>query len=228
VTRILAALAISAIATLVRADATGLLYDPQPPANSAYVRIVNAAPGATVDVAVDGRPRLRAIAAGAASDYMVLAAGRRSLAIGPSGKPAVLKVDIDAAAGRAITIAFGRLAADAKPWTFEDRANTNKLKAVVAVYHLAENGDPIDVATADGATKVFTGIAPGTSAGRAVNPVKADLVATRAGASARASLAMEPGGTYSVLVYPGADGRLVAHALLNKVERYTGREAPAK
>ena len=226
--RILAALALAAIATLARADANGLLYDPQPPANSAYVRIVNVAPGSAIDVSVDGRARLRGIAPGEASDYLVLPAGRRVLAIAPAGQAAILKVDLDVAAGRAMTVAVNKVAADAKPWIFEDKANTNKLKAVVAVYYLADKGAPLDVATADGATKVFSGVAPGTSTGRAVNPINVELVATSAGANARASLAMAPGGTYSVLVYPGAQGALAAQGLLNKVERYTGKETATK
>jgi len=228
VIRILAALALAAIATLARADANGLLYDPQPPANSAYVRIVNVAPGSAIDVSVDGRARLRGIAPGEASDYLVLPAGRRVLAIAPAGQAAILKVDLDVAAGRAMTVAVNKVAADAKPWIFEDKANTNKLKAVVAVYYLADKGAPLDVATADGATKVFSGVAPGTSTGRAVNPINVELVATSAGANARASLAMAPGGTYSVLVYPGAQGALAAQGLLNKVERYTGKETATK
>ena len=226
--RILAALALAAIATLARADANGLLYDPQPPANSAYVRIVNVAPGSAIDVSVDGRARLRGIAPGEASDYLVLPAGKRTLAIAPAGKAAALKIDLDVAAGRAMTVAVNKVAADAKPWIFEDKANTNKLKAVVAVYYLAEKGAPLDVATADGATKVFNDVAPGTSTGRAVNPISVELVATSAGSNARASLAMAPGGTYSVLVYPGAQGALAAQGILNKVERYTGKETATK
>jgi len=228
VIRILAALAILATATVARADAAGLLYDPQPPANSAYVRVINAAPGSAIDVSVDGRPRLRAIESGNASDYMVLPAGKRALAVGAAGKAPSVKLDLDIASGRAMTIAIGKLASDAKPWIFEDKANTNKLKAVVAVYYLADKGAPIDLATADGATKVFTGVAPGTSTGRAVNPIKVDLVATGGPAPARTRLAMDPGGTYSVLVYPGAKGEFVARSLLNKVERYTGKPSEAK
>jgi len=204
-------------ATAARADATGLLYDPQPPANSAYVRVINAAAGNAVDVSVDGRARLRGIGPGEASEYLVLPAGKRALAIGAT------KVELDVAAGRALTVAFK---GDAKPWIFEDKANTNKLKAVVAVYYLADKGAAVDVLTADGATKVFTGVAPGTSTGRAVNPIKVDLIAANAGSTAalaKANLAMEPGGTYSLLIYPGARGELAARGLLNKVERYTGK-----
>lgn len=225
-TRTFAALATAAIATLARADATGLLYDPQPPANSAYVRVINAIPGVALDVAVDGKARLRGVKTATASDYMVLPAGKRSLDIGPAGKPAQVNAAFDVAAGRAMTVAIHALQPEAKPWIFEDRANTNKLKSVVAVYYLADKGAPLDVTTADGATKVFASVVAGTSSGRAVNPIKVDLVAAAVGSTtplARASLAMEAGGTYSVLLLPGAGGTLAATALVNKVERYTGK-----
>lgn len=220
------AVAALALATSARGELNGLLYDPQPPASSAYVRVINAAPDA-IDVAVDGKARVTALPTGEASDYLVLPAGKRVLSVS-AGKSSKRDMALEIAEGRAITVAVRALASDAKPWIFEDKANTNKLKAVVAVYYLADKGAPIDVGTADGTVKVFTAIAPGSSTGRAVNPIKVDLVATAAGAAAplaRASLSMAPGGTYSVVLYPSAKGELAAHAMLNKVERYTGRQA---
>ena len=109
----------------------------------------------------------------------------------------------------------------------ESAESSGRKGAEIRAY-LAEKGAPLDVATADGATKVFTAVAPGTSTGRAVNPINVELVATSAGSNARASLAMAPGGTYSVLVYPGAQGALTAQGLLNKVELYTGKDIPTK
>jgi hypothetical protein len=84
--------------------------------------------------------------------------------------------------------------------------------------------------TADGTTRVFSGVRPGTSAGLSVNPITVDLIATDAKSPAplaRTTLAMAPGGTYSVLLFPDAGGRLAARALHNKVERYTGKQATA-
>ena len=219
------AVAALALATSARGELNGLLYDPQPPASSAYVRVINAAPDA-IDVAVDGKARVTALPTGEASDYLVLPAGKRVLSVS-AGKSSKRDMALEIAEGRAITVAVRALASDAKPWIFEDKANTNKLKAVVAVYYLADKGAPIDVGTADGTVKVFTAIAPGSSTGRAVNPIKVDLVATAAGAAAplaRASLSMAPGGTYTWMLLKGKAG-LEAHAFQNKVERYTGRQA---
>jgi hypothetical protein len=190
---------------------------------------VNAVPESVIDVSVDGRPRLQGLATGYASDYLVLPAGKRALAVRAAKGSADIPLDV--APGRAMTVAVNALRPDARPWIFEDKANTNKLKAVVAVYYLADKGAPLDVLTADGATKVFSAVQPGTSAGLSVNPIKVDLIAAPAGSAnaiARASLAMSPGGTYSVLLFPGPRGEHSARALHNKVERYSGKQAAAR
>src|SRR5216117_1311475 len=96
----LRALALSALAfaTPVLGQQRGLLYDPQPPANSAYVRVINATPDGPVDVSVDGRVRIQGLASGAASDYLVLRAGKRNLDVGLAGKSATVSVPVEVAA----------------------------------------------------------------------------------------------------------------------------------
>jgi len=220
--RALALLSFAALSLAAEAQVAGLLYDPEPPANSAYVRVINVAGDAPVDVSVDGRARITSLASGEASDYLVLPAGKRNLVIGVAGKGEAASTSLDVTAGHAITVA---VRSGAAPWIFEDKANTNKLKAVIAVYHLG-SGAPFDVLTADGATKVFTGVKPGTSAGLSVNPIKVDLIVATPGTNtpvARTSVAMAPGGTYSLLLLPGPRGALTARAFQNKVERYTGK-----
>jgi alginate O-acetyltransferase complex protein AlgF len=228
--RICAGLALVAACGVARAEKDGLLYDPQPPANSAYVRLINAVPEATFDVSIDGNARLSGLRTGDASDYLVLPAGKRALGI-TSAKGPKLNVNLDVAAGRAMTLAIHSLRPGAPPWIFEDKANTNNLKSILAVYYHAHHRDALDVLTADGKIKVFAGVKPSSSAGISVNPIKVDLIAAPAGSTqplARASLAMAPGGTYSVLLFPGPRGELTARALHNKVERYTGKPAPPK
>jgi hypothetical protein len=59
-----------------------------------------------------------------------------------------------------------------------------------------------------------------------VNPISIDLVATAAGDKlprGRISLTMAQGGTYSIILLSGEGGKLVARALQNKIERYTGK-----
>lgn len=209
------------------AQSTGVLYDPEPPADSAYVRVILSSREAAVDVMVDGHARIRKLDAGEASDYMVLAAGKHTIALHPVGKPvAYLSTTIDVVRGRAMTLAFTALKANTAPVIFEDKANTNKLKALLAVYHLDAKAGPLDVLTADGSTKVFSGLAFGTSSSLQVNPIAIELVAVKAGEKTpktRTSLTLTQGGAYSVLLLPGEGGKLLARTTQNKIERYTGK-----
>ena len=209
------------------AQPTGLLYDPEPPADSAYVRVINAAPKGTVDVLVDGRSRIQKLGTGEASEYMVMTAGKHTIALHASGKQeAQLTTTLDVARGRATTVAFTALRGDSSPVVFEDKANTNKLKALLAVYHLANKEEPLDVLTLDGKTKVFSNVAYGTSASIQVNPISIELITVKVGEKtpqARTTLAMSQGGTYSVLLLLSDGGKMVAHSVQNKIERYTGK-----
>ncbi len=213
--------------SVASAEPTGLLYDPEPPVDSAYVRIVLASPAGVADVFVDGRPRVRKLEAGVASEYMVLAAGKHTLALHLPGKTAaLLEAPLEVVRGRAMTVAFTALRADAVPILFEDKANSNKLKALLAVYHLDDKAGPLDVLTADGATRVFSNVPYGASRSIQVNPISIDMIATKVddkAPQARTSLAMTQGGTYSVLLLSGKGGKLTASAVQNKIERYTGK-----
>lgn len=209
------------------AQPTGLLYDPEPPADSAYVRVIHAAREGVLDVWVDGRSRILKLGVGEASDYMVMTTGKHTIALHPEGKQAAqLTTTIDVVRGRATTVAFTALRADAAPIFFEDKANSNKLKALLSVYHLANKAEPLDVLTADGKTKVFSKMAYGTSASLQVNPIAIDLIAAKVDEKTpltRASLAMSQGGTYSVILLAGVNGKLTANSIQNKIERYTGK-----
>lgn len=210
-----------------QAQPAGLLYDPEPPADSAYVRVILASHDGLVDIQVDGRPRIRNLKSGEFSDYMVLSAGKRTISIHTAGKSvANLSSSIDVVRGKAMTVAFTELKTGKTPIIFEDKANTNKLKVQLAVYHLVEKAGPLDVLTADGNTKVFSGVAFGASTSLQVNPISIDLIATNGGdkiAKARTSLSMSQGGTYSILLSSGEGGNLIARTAQNKIERYTGK-----
>ena len=211
----------------VMAQPTGLLYDPEPPVDSAYVRVVLASREGVVDVMVDGRLRIQKLALGEASEYMVLAAGKHTIAVHATGKStAYFSTAFDVARGRAMTLAFATLRADTVPVVFEDKTNSNKLKALLAIYNLDTKIGALDVLTADGNTKVFSAVAYGTSASIPVNPISIDLIAVKVGdkvPQARTSLPMTQGGTYSIFLLSGDGGTLMAHALQNKIERYTGK-----
>ena len=210
-----------------RTQSSGLLYDPEPPIDSAYVRVILASRTGIVDIRVDERPRIQKLIAGAASDYMVLPAGKHTITVHPAGKSAAnVSAKIDVVQGRAMTVAFTELKPDAVPVLFEDKANSNKLKALLAVYHLDPKGGALDVLTADGSTRVFSGVTYGASSFIQVNPITIDLIAATAGEKVprgRTSLAMKQGGTYSLILSSGTDGKLLVRSVQNKIERYTGK-----
>lgn len=209
------------------AQSSGLLYDPEPPVDSAYVRVILASHASAVDVLVDDQIRFRKLGANEASDYMVLTAGKHTLALHPVGKPqAFLTTTLDVVQGRAMSVAFTALLPDTKPILFEDKANSNKLKARLVVYHLVAKAGSFDVLTADGNTKVFSNVAYGTSSSILVNPIAIELIAAKVGdkaALARTLLTMTQGGAYSVFLLSDPNGKIFARSVQNKIERYTGK-----
>lgn len=202
-----------------------LLYDPEPPVDSAYVRMIHVGHESTLEVLVDGKPRIRNLAGGEVSDYLVLPMGKHTIALQAAGKSTVrASAALEVESGRALTVAFA--APGARPLVFEDRANSNKLKAVLAVYRLDAKPGTLDVLSADGKVKVFSNVASGTSSQLSVNPITIELIAAKSGektAQARTTVSMSPGGTYSILLLPGEKGKLIARAAQNMVERYTGK-----
>jgi hypothetical protein len=202
------------------------LYDQEPPADSSYVRVIHIVPDGTVDVLVDGSPRIHKLTSGTASEYLVLPAGKHTLALQTAGKVRV-STGLEIDSGHLITMAFSSLRTDAKPLIFDDKANSNKLKAVLAVYNLDIKSGPLDLLTANGNARVFSNITPGTSTQLSVNPIpKIELIATKTGDKAvlaRTNISMSPGGSYSLLLLPSSDAKLTVYAVQNKIERYTGK-----
>lgn len=200
------------------------LYDPEPPANSAYVRIIHAANEAPLDIWVDGKVRIKQLSNAKASDYMVLPSGQHQIALHIGGKLR-LEFKQEYLAMHAYSLAFTTLKPDSKPIVFEDKTIANKLKATLTVYHLQPGLGPVDISTADGKLTVFPALAELTHAVRAVNPITVDLIATQNGnkqALAQAQIALTQGASYSLLLIPNNDRKLQAHASQNKIERYTG------
>lgn len=222
---ILTALGFSFTTALV-AQTTGALYDPQPPADSGYVRVIVVNTDALVDIQLDGKNRTQGLAASMPSDYMAVKAGAHRLTLLTGGKLPPVDIPLEVVAGRSTTVALHNLRADTKPVFFDDKGNSNRLKAVMTLYHLANKVGPVDTLTADGATKVFSGVAPGTSASLSVNPIAVELQANKVGektALARATLALAQGQTYSLLLVPGDGDKLLLKSSINAVERYTGK-----
>ena len=212
-----------ALPTLTSAQSTGRLYDPMPPDDSAYLRIVQAGSGKPVDVLVDGKVRLRQLASRNPSAYLVIPAGKHVIQL-QSGSTKGPKTTVNAASKGAYTLAFPASTGTAEGTVFVDRTSTNRLKSMLAVYHLAPATGSVDVTTADGKTTVFDDIKPGSPAILEVNPIKVQLAVTsQAKATASSSLSMTQGSAYSVFLFPSKGKGISPLTVENQRERYTGK-----
>lgn len=204
------------------AQSNGRLYDPEPPADSSYVRVVIASKSAGVDVAVDGKVRVRSLSGQEASEYLVLPEGTHTITLLAAGKGQTMtSKTMDIGKGKSLTLGFSSTKGDAHVHVFEDKGNTNKLKATLAAYNLGTSGN-IDVGTADGANKVFAALRPGHSAALQVNPIAVELLAKNEKGSSKVKLEMSQGGTYSIMAFDEGNGRPILKVFQSRVERYTG------
>ncbi|HEX2862922.1 MAG TPA: alginate O-acetyltransferase AlgF [Deinococcales bacterium] len=214
------AVALSLTLPAALAAAPGL-YSPEPPANSAFARFVPASLGGpNEDVYVDGTLRAKNLAPGKPSNYLVVTAGSHSVKVSTAGKTDSLATyTLQAEAKRFYTLPVQ----DGKVTLLSDGTNKDKLKALLAVYNLAASGN-VNVTTADGSTKVFTGVAPGTARSLAVNAVTVDLKVAL-GTAAPVTLkktTFSSGGAYSIFVLAGKDGPSVG-LVQNRTESYSGK-----
>jgi alginate O-acetyltransferase complex protein AlgF len=209
----------------VAAQSTGRLYDPEPPPDSGYVRLILTGKSAPVSVMVDDKLRIKKLEAHEMSEYMVLKEGHHKIALVVGEKAAKTEGrSIDVVRGKSVTLALAGTSHTDTMIGFDDKGNTNKLKAMLTFYHLDNKQGALDVTTADGGTKVFSAVEFGKSSSLQVNPIKVELMTVAAGAkstAAKATLEMDPGATYSAYAVSIA-GKPSLKVTGSKVERYIG------
>ena len=168
------------------------LYAPDPPPDSAFVRIINAT-GTDLTASL-GMKKVSA-SKGSASPYTVIPQGKVAASVGKLSQPLNVK------AGTFYSLAITGSAATPKLSLLEDTGNANRAKALIAVYNLSKL-PAVEFKTADGKTSVIAGVAPGSTKARAVNGIKADLaVFGPAGLiTAFKEIQLERGAAYAVIV----------------------------
>jgi hypothetical protein len=205
------------------AQSSSGLYDPQPPANAAYLRVLlPLRMSGHWQLEVDGKPRFSTLVSGEPSPYLVIGSGSHQISVKDSAGKRVVLHEFNALPGRANTWALS--ATDKRPTVFDDKTSSNKLKAQLSVYHLGKDVQ-IDVLTPDGQTKVFSQLVPGSISTLAVNPVQVELVANAGGkpVSGRVAFDLVQGASYSLFLMPDAQGKFQLIGAINRVERYTGK-----
>jgi alginate O-acetyltransferase complex protein AlgF len=166
------------------------LYDPEPPANSAFVRVINAGTAelkAGIDAVAYG-----AVAGQNASAYRVIPQGAHKLAAGAANK------EVNVLAKRFYSVIVN----GSDVTVLEDPANPGQTKAGLAIYNLSKISS-IALKTDDGKTTVIDGVAPGTVKSQAVNAIKVGLAAFNGTSKIAAfpAVQLERGSTYSTIVF---------------------------
>jgi alginate O-acetyltransferase complex protein AlgF len=179
------------------------LYDPVPPPDSAYVRIIDATCQGKLEASVGGRPVL--VPEGGVSAYVVMTKGKVPVTI--SGRPGT---SADVEGGKYYTVVVNTPGGAGK--TLEDPADANPDKSRVYLYNLSGTGGAslfapkLNVAIIDN-------VENGAVGSRAINAVTVD-VAVRVGEKvietfAQRSFRRRSGDTF-VLCASGAASKVIA------------------
>jgi alginate O-acetyltransferase complex protein AlgF len=187
---------LAALASLP-AFAQEALYDPAPPPNSAFVRLVDAARASTtgtvdsaeLDVSGDG-----------VSSFIVVPAGSHRIALGATSTETALD------AGNYYTVVFNEAGAGA-PTVIRDDVLTNPAKAGLHFYNFS--GKPgLSLTAPKQNVAIFEDVGPGQMKFRPVGAVDVDLTVTSGGSTLAevGSVKLERRAAKSVMVLAAADG----------------------
>lgn len=185
------------------------LYDPAPPPDSAFVRVIDARGEGNFQATI-GDASVTVPETGV-SAYVVVPAGTQDIAL--SSDAGQLSFD----SGKYYTVAFF-VGGAATPVLLEDAILTNPAKSGVYVYNFSDVPG-VTLFAPEPNVAVVEGVAPGASAFRAVNAVTVDLEIT-AGEETLASFAqhaLKRRSATSFVVFGGDSPRAVA--VLNETSR---------
>ncbi len=186
------------------------LYDPAPPPNSAFLRIVSAAPTPATDVKIAGN----AVELGEAnvSGYVVVPGGKS--AVEASGKSG----EVDCPSGKYCSVVFG-LASGSGPTLIVDEVLSNPAKSGLHFYNLTDQ-PALTLFAPDQKVDLFKDVASGAMQFRQVGAVTVNFV-VKAGDSEVAKLdgvELKRRTGHSVIV-SGTTGSIAATVVENTVTK---------
>lgn len=181
----------------------GQVYDPQPPAGSAYMRFVNA-----LDAELTLRPgflpqrRLGTSPEQRVTAYLVVErVADRPLLLEAQAPSLTGRATLRAAPGSYVTVILHRaLDGGIAASPVVDQAEFNRARARLSFYNATADCADARLSLAPDGTVIFQEVAPGAVKTRSVNPVSAELRGECGGQAAApfALEGLEPGGTYSI------------------------------
>jgi len=200
------------------------LYDPEPPPNSSYLRIIHAGSADSYNVIVDGKKRIGNLKPALASQYLILPSGTHQIEMTNVANPnKVIKASVSVVPGHSFTYAFLDYAVMSKPFIFDDIGIGNRLKSQLMVYNLSTNINKIDLQTADGAATVISGIDKYASKYLAVNPVEANVQLVNSDSKkviSKQSLKLTANTNLSIFLLSTPQGSPVVTQQLSTIEKY--------
>jgi Alginate O-acetyl transferase AlgF len=163
------------------------LYDPEPPADSAFVRAFTTD---SLEIKI-GERALGTVAAVTASAYVVIPQGARVVIAGGKSNNVTFK------SGSFYTLVFND---SSKPNVIQDVVSSNRTKANLTLYNLGKTD--ADLKTADGKIPVIATVKPGASNSREVNAIKIAFGAFSLGKLVQAfpETQLERGAAYSAFL----------------------------
>jgi alginate O-acetyltransferase complex protein AlgF len=190
--------------------ADGALYDPAPPPNSAFLRIMSAAPAAVADGKIGGNP----ISLGEAnvSDFVVVPGGKSAVEAG--GKSG----EVDCPSGKYCSVVFD-LAGSSSPALIVDEVLDNPAKSGLHFYNLTDQ-PALTLFAPDQGVALFEGVPTGGMKFRQVGAVTVNL-SVKSGDSEVAKIegaALKRRTGHSVIVR-GASGSITAAIIENTVAK---------
>jgi alginate O-acetyltransferase complex protein AlgF len=187
------------------------LYDPAPPPNSSFVRIIDARGEGNLQATI-GNVSVTVPETGV-SPYVVVPAGEQDVTLSSDAG----KVTVDA--GKYYTIAFF-VGGSPAPALLEDEVLDNPAKSGVYLYNFSDEPS-VKLFAPQPNVAVVDDIKPGASAFRAVNAVTVDL-AVMAGDQTVASfdkLALKRRSAMSFVVFGAGEAPATAVAVVNETSR---------
>ena len=184
------------------------LYDPEPPADASFVRVLNATDNASVTANINTQP-VGFTTSDPLSDYYVKTKGDYTISAGDINEKLSLN------SGKYYTIALH----NGKAHLLEDTILKNPAKATLYVYNMTSS--PLSIKAPKFKATIFENIAPGTSDSREINAVSFELIAsandTELDTLSNVTLKRRQG--TSLVFVEDADGKVVSFAIDNQVKK---------
>ena len=178
----------------------GFLYDPSPPADAAFIRVIHANPTTDAERVSIGETRFDELSFSEESPYRVILEGTTSITMSSAEQ------DFTVEAGNFYTVALTQNGIK----VIEDTVNENRAKALLTLYNLSDI-PTVDLKTADGATDVILGVMPMSENSIEVNGISVALGVFSEGEALQLfdEVKLERGAAYSAFVMGSADSPTV-------------------